>query len=109
MIFGKTLKWDTLNIQVAIGFHLEKLQWNVENSFGVEDSGESAFIITARKGKNVIVVYLENEEKQIRIRAGKDGKYLPEGKKIPKYSKTFPHTQIKQASQYFEKILKDFS
>lgn len=109
MIFGKSLKWDTLSIQVAIGFHLEKLQWDVENSLAFEDTGQSAFIITARKEKNVIVIFLENEEKQIRIKAGMAGKYLPEGQKMPKYSKTFSNTEIKQASQYFEKILEDFS
>ncbi len=108
MIFGKTLKWDTLTLQAAIAKHLEKLKWNVETSFGFEDSGESAFITTARKEKNVIVIYLENEEKQIRIKAGIDGIYLPDGQKKPKYSKTFSSTQIKQASQYFEKILENF-
>lgn len=107
MIFGKTLKWDTLNIQVAITIHLEELKWDVDNSFGFENSGHTAFIITARKEKNVIEVFLENEEKQIRIKAGLDGKYLPKGKKLAKYSKTFSNTQIMEASQYFEKILKE--
>ncbi len=105
MIFGQSLKWDSLTIQAAICKSLK--DWKVETSMGFEDSGESALIIEARKNKVVILVYLENEEKQIRIKAGIDGKYLPEGKQVPKYSKTFPHTQIKQASKYFEKILEE--
>ncbi len=108
MIFGKAIKWDTLSIQAAIAKHLESQKWNVKTSFGCgENLGQTAFIITARKEKKVIIIYLENEEKQIRIKAGIDGKYLPEGQKKPKYSKTFSSTQIKQASQYFEEILEN--
>ena len=74
---------------------------------GFSNEGQSAFINTARKNKSVIVIYLENDAKQIRIKAGLDGKYLQEGQKKPKYSKVFPHTKIKQASDYFEKILQE--
>ena len=109
MIFGHELKWDTLTIQKLMCDYLEKLEWNIKNSMGFDDSGKSAFIIEARKNKCVIVIYLENEDKQIRIKAGIDGKYLPKGKQIPKYSKIFPHTQLKEASQYFEKIVEEFS
>jgi len=74
---------------------------------GFDDSGKSAFIIEARKKKFVIFIYLENDEKQIRIKAGTDGKYLPKGKQVPKYSKVFAHTKLSEASKYFEKILED--
>lgn len=107
MIFGHQLKWDTLSIQKSICDHLEKLSWNIENSMGFDDLGKSAFIIEARKKKFVIIIYLENDEKQIRIKGGTDGKYLPKGKQIPKYSKVFTHTKLNQASKYFEKILED--
>ncbi len=107
MNFGFNLKWDTLKIQRAISEHLEELKWNVETSFGFADSGQTAFIVIARKEKYVIQISLENEEKQVRIQAGTDGKYLPTGKKVPKYSKVFPHTKLSQASKYFEKILED--
>lgn len=109
MIFGKHLKWDTLSIQVAIASHLKDLKWNIKTVYGIDDSGKSAFIISARKEKNVILIFLENERKQIRIKAGMNGKYLPAGQKTPKYSKTFSHTQIKQASQYFEEIVEDYT
>ena len=107
MIFNHILKWNILKIQRAISEHLEKLKWNVETSFGFADSGQTAFIVTARKEKYVIIITLENDEKKIRMQAGMDGKYLPEGKQIPKYSKVFTHTKINQASKYFEKILED--
>ena len=97
MIFGHSLKWDTLSIQKAISDHLENLKWNVETSFGFADSGETAFIITARKEKNIILIYLENEQKQVMIKAGLDAKYLPEGKKLPKYSKVFSSEKIQDA------------
>ena len=107
MIFSHALKWDTLAIQKAIADHLEKLSWKVDTSLGFADSGQSAFIITASKEKNVIVIFLENEQKEIRIKAGRGGKYLPKGKQIPQYSQVFSHTEIKQASEFFEKILEE--
>ena len=103
MIFNKNLKWDTLSIMHAMTDKLEKLQWKVDTSLGFED-GMSAFIITGRKEKNVIVIFLENEIKSIRIKAGLDGKYLEPGKKMAKYNKTFSITQLNQASKFFEKI-----
>ena len=109
MIFDHTLKWDTLSIQTAICEYLEKNGWNVSTAMGFSNDGQSAFIDTARKDKCVIVIYLENEDKQIRIKGGIEGKYLPKGEQIPKYSKIFPHTQIKQASEYFEKIVEDLT
>ncbi len=109
MIFGHELKWDTLSIQKSICDHLEKFSWNIDNSMGFDDSGKSAFIIEARKQKFVIIIYLENDEKQIRIKGGTDGKYLPKGKQLPKYSKVFTHTQLSEASKYFEKILEDLN
>ncbi len=105
MIFNKTLKWDTITISKAISDHLEKQSWKVNTSLGFADSGESAFIVTARKEKNVIVVFLENEQKEIRIKAGMAGKYLSQGNKVPQFSKVFAHTEIRKASDYFEEIL----
>ena len=107
MIFNHILKWNILKIQRAISEHLEKLKWNVETSFGFADSGQTAFIVTARKEKYVIEITLENEEKQVRFKAGTDGKYLPKGNKLPKFSKTFSHIEISNASKYFEEILED--
>jgi len=109
MIFGKYLKWDTLALEIAMRNHLEENGWNVSTSMGFANDGQSAFIDTARKNKCVIIIYLENDNKQIRMQGGTDGKYLPQGKQIPKYSKVFPHTQLTQASQYFEKIVEDLA
>lgn len=106
MIFGKILEWDTLSIQNAICDNLK--DWNVVTSLGFNDSGKSAFIITARKDRFVLLVYLENEEKQIRIKSGIDGKYLPKGKQIPKFSKIFKSSQLREASNYFEQILEEY-
>jgi len=110
MIFGHNLEWDTLTIQKAITDHLKKLKWKVDDNitFGVsDDQKHTAFIIEAFKDKYAMIIELQNEDKQIRMRAGLAGKYLPEGKQVPKYAKIFPHTKIKEASQYFEKILED--
>ena len=107
MIFNYPLKWDTVSILQAMTNHLDKLSWKVNTSVSFADSGESAFIITARKEKNVIVIFLENEHKEIRIKAGMAGKYLSQGNKVPQFSKVFPHTQIRKASTYFEKILEE--
>jgi len=107
MIFGHSLKWDTLTIQKAICDHLNNLKWNIKTSLAFADTGQSAFIITARKEKNIILIYLENEQKEIMIKAGLDGKYLPEDKKVPKYSKVFSSEKIQDASKFFEKILND--
>lgn len=109
MMFDYDTTWDTLSIQLVIYDHLEDNKWIVSTSMGFSNEGQSAFINTARKNRNLIIITLENNVKQIRIQAGIDGKYLPEGKKEPKYSKTFPHTQIKQASDFFEKILEELS
>ncbi len=105
MIFHKNLKWDSISILRAMTEKLEKLQWDVDTSLGFEDNGMSAFVITAKKEKNVIVIFLENEIKSIRIKAGIDGKYLAPGKKMPKYNKAFSNTQLNQASKFFEKII----
>jgi hypothetical protein len=107
LIFDHILNWDSLSIQQVISDHLDELNWKVDTSLGFADSGQSAFIITARKEKYVILINLENEEKQIRIQAGIDGKYLPKGKQIPKFAKVFKSTKIIQASNYFEEILED--
>ncbi len=107
MIFSKSLDWDTISIQTAMCDHLEKNGWSVSTAMGFSGLGQSAFIDTATKGKFVIVISLENEKKQINIKGGIDGKYLPEGKQIPKYSKTFTHTELIQASKYFEKIVEE--
>jgi len=107
LIFDHILNWDSLSILQAISNHLEKLNWKVDTSLGFADSGQSALIVTARKEKYVVLISLENEEKQIRIQAGIDGKYLPKGKQIPKFSKIFKSTKIPQASKYFEEILED--
>jgi len=109
MIFDKYLKWDTLTIEIAMRNHLEKNGWDVQTAMGFSNEGQTAFIDTARKDKCVIVIYLENDDKQIRIQGGIDGKHLPEGEQIPKYSKTFSHMQLMQASQYFEEIVEDLA
>ena len=107
MIFDLELKWDTLSIQSAICDFLEKEGWNVTTSMGFSNEGQSAFIDTARKKKFVVIIYLENDDQQIRIKGGIDGKYLPKGRQVPKYSKIFAHTELIQASKYFEKILEE--
>ena len=109
MIFGHHLEWDTLTILKAITDHLDDLKtWKYTTSLGFsEDQKHSAFIIEASKEKYAMIIELQNEDKQIRIRAGIIGKYLPEGKREPKFAKIFPHTKIKEASQYFEEILED--
>ena len=109
MIFVKILEWDTLSIQKAIYEHLKKSKWTFKENYtlGMSDDGKTAFIIEAEKKKFLIIIYLENEQKQITIKAGIKPEYLPEGKRIPKYSKVFSHTKISEASKYFEEILED--
>ena len=108
MIFTKSLEWDALSIQQAVTDRLTDFNYTVKTSLGYnEDFTHSAFIIEGDKKKFAIIVTLENEGKQIIIRGGTAGKYLPEGKKIPKYSAIFTHTQLKDASELFEKILEE--
>lgn len=110
MIFSHILEWNTLAIQKAIVDKLKKLKWEIDEeniTMGFSNEGKSAFIIEAKKKKFVIQIHLENEDKRINIKAGIHGKYLPEGKKLAKYSKVFSHTQLAKASKYFEEILED--
>ncbi len=99
------LEWNTISILENAGNHLLSKDWKISNSFGMADTGESALIIEATKEKYVLMMQLENETKQITIKGGIAGKYLPPGKQIPKYSERFTSDQIKEASDFFEKIV----
>ncbi len=76
---------------------------------GFADSGESALILEANKGKLAFYMQLENEAQQITIKGGIAGKYLPKGKQVPKYSERFTADQVLQAGQYFEKIVREMA
>ena len=104
-IFG--LQWDTVTILESAGKYLLSQNWEITNTFGLSDSGESALILEASKEKFVLFMQLENEAKQITIKGGIAGKYLPQGKQIPTYSQRFTSNQVKEASQYFEKIIQE--
>ncbi len=104
-IFSFGLDWDTTTILQSAGEFLINNKWEIQNSFGFADSGESALILQATKDKFVLVMTLENEAKQITIKGGIHGDYLPEGKQVPKYSETFSSIQVKEASEFFEKIV----
>jgi hypothetical protein len=99
------LEWNTLTILESAGNHLLSKDWKISNSYGMADTGESALILEASKDKFALIMQLENEAKQISIKGGIAGKYLPPGKQIPKYSKRFASNQIKEASDFFEKIV----
>ncbi len=99
------LEWNTISILESAGTYLQSKDWKISNTFGMADTGESALIIEATKEKYVILLQLENEANQITIKGGIAGKYLSPGKQIPKYSERFTSNQIKEASDFFEKIV----
>jgi len=98
------LEWNTLSIQDQIVKHLSARLWKVDTSLGFADSGESAFILEARKDHVAMIIDLENEGQTIQIRGGLHGDYLPIGKGIPKFKGKFKHTEIKEASLFFVKV-----
>lgn len=106
-VFG--LEWNTVAILESAGTHLLSKNWKITNTFGMADTGESALIIEATKEKYVLIIQLENEAKQIVIKGGIAGKYLPHGKQIPKYSERFTSNEIKEASEFFEKIVMEMA
>ena len=99
------LEWNTISILESAGTHLLSKDWKISNTFGMADTGESALILEASKDKFVLMMQLENEVRQITIKGGIAGKYLPPGKQIPKYSERFTSDQIIEASDFFEKIV----
>ena len=104
-IFSFGLTWDTVTILQSAGEFLADKKWEIQNSFGYADTGESALFLQALKKKFVLVMSLENEAKQITLKGGVHGKYLPEGKQIPQYTKVFSSNQVQEASEYFEQIV----
>ena len=99
------LEWNTISILESAGTYLQSKDWKISNTFGMADTGESALILEASKDKFALLLQLENEAKQITIKGGIAGKYLSPGKQIPKHSKRFTSDQIKEASDFFEKIV----
>ena len=99
------LEWNTLSIQDQMSKFLKERLYEVTLSMGFADNGESEFEITAKKGHVVVLINLENEAQQIKIRGGLDGKYLPIGEKVPKFKETFKSTDLPNASIFFEKVV----
>jgi hypothetical protein len=104
-VFSFGLEWNTLSIQDQMLKYLKPRLFEIKTSLGFNDKGESAFIIEAEKEHAVICIDLANEQRFIQIRGGLMGKYLPEGKKIPKFKKMFKDTEILEASEYFVEVV----
>ncbi len=80
-------------------------QFDVQNVLGFSDEGNSALILEVSKEHTHISIEIGNESKDIRIRGGLTGDYLPIGKGIPKFKQTFKSTEIKAASDFFVKVV----
>lgn len=99
--FSMFLEWNTISIQMQMVDYLTSKGWTVTTSIGFADSGESALIVEAEKKRYVIEIEIENEAKEIRLRGGIHGKYLPEGRKLPQFKRICKSTELKEASDFF--------
>ena len=94
-----------MSIQNKMIEYLKSKSFKYETILGFADNGNSALILECDKGHTHISIDIGNESKDIRIRGGIIGKYLPQGQKIPKFKHTFKHTEIKEASEFFVDVV----
>ena len=99
------LEWDTMAIQRKMIEYLDSHSFKIETILGFSDRGTSALILECEKDHTHISIEIGNEDKDLRIRGGLTGKYLPKGKQIPKFKQTFKDTEIKEASVFFVKCV----
>ena len=104
-MFTLDLEWNTMSIQNKMIEYLKSKSFKYETILGFADNGNSALILECDKGHTHISIDIGNESKDIRIRGGIIGKYLPQGQKIPKFKHTFKHTEIKEASEFFVDVV----
>lgn len=107
------LTWNTFDIATAMqktmkenGFKTrEGKEFTDILTFGMEKD-KTAFVIVGFKSKSALQIYIENEAEQIRFMGGIEEKYLPKGKKLAQYKKTFNKSDLLGASRYFEELMK---
>lgn len=79
--------------------------FKIDTILGFSDEGNSAFILEVGLEHTHISIEIGNESKDIRIRGGLTGDYLPKGQGIPKFKKTFKHTDMANASNFFVDVV----
>lgn len=104
-VFGLELEWNTLSIQNKMIQYLESKSFKVDTILGFSDEGDSALILECQKDHTHISIEIANERKNLMIKGGLTGDYLPIGKGIPQFKQTFKHTEIKPASEFFVKCV----
>ncbi len=107
-IFSLGLEWDVIAIQNAMTEFLEQKGFSVGHSLGFENidqTGNSAFLITATKSKYVVTIELANERQTVLIRGGIDGKLMPKGQQLPKFKHEYFKDEIKAATKFFEMVV----
>lgn len=94
-----------MSIQNKMISYLETKSFKIDTILGFADEGNSALILECEKEHTHISIEIGNESKDLMIKGGLTGKYLPKGKQLPKFKHTFKHTEIKEASEFFVKVV----
>jgi len=94
-----------MSIQNKMIEYLDEKSFTIETILGFNDNGNSALILECQKDHTHISIELGNETKDIHIRGGLTGDYLPLGKALAKFKHTYKDTEIKEASTFFVKVV----
>ena len=94
-----------MSIQRKMISYLDEKSFTIETILGFNDNGNSALILECQKDHTHISIELGNESKDLHIRGGLTGDYLPIGKGVSKFNETFKDTNIKAASTFFVKVV----
>ena len=105
--FDFYFSWDVLEIWQQMNDYLQRRLFEVKKNIVSSDEWEIALEIVGTFEKCCIVVLLEDTKQQITIKGGIEGKYLPIGKRIPKFSKVFSKDELLEASEYFEFVVRE--
>lgn len=114
-VFSFGLDWDSLtvmneinNVLIDLGYtdHKEKpLKKTV--TFGMNDNGESAFLIYAYKKEKALRIVAQNQKSILKISTGIFNKIKNEVEDNIKTEVFNTKTDLKKASDYLEKVVYD--
>lgn len=94
-----------MGIQNKMIEYLDSKSFKIETILGFSDRGTSALILECEKDHTHISIEIGNEDKDLHIRGGLTGKYLPKGQQVPKFKQKFKDTEIQAASTFFVKVV----
>ena len=103
--WGLELEWNTMAIQQHMINYLTPRGFKIDTILGFSDDGESALILETTNDHCALIVTLANERADLTIKGGLHGNYLPLGQGVPKFKKTFKSTDLKNASDFFLKVV----